>query len=132
MTNIDRRSFLKALGLAGAAAAVAPIAGAAEGQQAAKGRMEMRTSSTGDKVSLLGYGCMRMPTVGGVRGAEVDMDAQMRLIDYALEHGVNYFDTAPVYTGGKSEGIMGECLSRHRRDKYFIATKMSNARGDSS
>ena len=133
MSNIDRRSFLKALGLAGAAAAGAQLATAAGGDsKAAAGQMEMRTSSTGDRVSLLGYGCMRMPTVGGVRGAEVDMDAQMRLIDYALEHGVNYFDTAPVYTGGKSEGIMGQCLSRHSREKYFIATKMSNAWGDSS
>ncbi len=133
MTNINRRAFLKALGLTGAAAAAAPLAiNAQDGQQSAGGQMEMRTSSTGDKVSLLGYGCMRMPTVGNVRGAEVDMEAQMRLIDYAIEHGVNYFDTAPVYTGGKSEGIMGECLSRHPRDKYFIATKMSNAWGDSS
>ena len=133
MTNINRRAFLKALGLTGAAAAAAPLAiNAQDGQQGAGGQMEMRTSSTGDKVSLLGYGCMRMPTVGNVRGAEVDMEAQMRLIDYAIEHGVNYFDTAPVYTGGKSEGIMGECLSRHPRDKYFIATKMSNAWGDSS
>ncbi len=98
MTNINRRAFLKALGLTGAAAAAAPLAiNAQDGQQSAGGQMEMRTSSTGDKVSLLGYGCMRMPTVGNVRGAEVDMEAQMRLIDYAIEHGVNYFDLSLIH-----------------------------------
>ena len=134
MSKIDRREFLKGLSLATAGAAM--TAGgiklnAAEGEEIS-GKMELRTSKTGDKVSLLGFGCMRMPTVDGTRGGDVDMDAQMRLIDYAMEHGVNYYDTAPVYVGGKSEGIMGECLCRHPRDNYFIATKMSNAWGDQS
>lgn len=133
MSKIDRRTFLKGLSLAtaGAAMTAGGIKLTAAEEQAA-GKMEMRTSSTGDQVSLLGYGCMRMPTVDGTRNGAVDMDAQHRLIDYAMDHGVNYYDTAPVYTGGKSEGIMGECLSRHPRDKYFIATKMSNAWGDHS
>ena len=134
MKEISRRDFIKGAALAGASAAMAAGGvelGAAEPQQTG-GKMELRTSSTGDKVSLLGYGCMRMPTEDGTRNTPVNMEAQMRLIDYALEHGVNYYDTAPVYTGGKSEGIMGECLSRHPRDKYFIATKMSNAWGDPS
>ena len=94
--------------------------------------MEYRTSNTGDKVSLLGYGCMRIPTIGNVRGGEFDQEAQNRLTDYAIEHGVNYFDTSPVYCGGQSEAITGRALSRHPRDKYFIATKMSNAWGDFS
>ena len=134
MKKIDRRTFIKGAALAGTSAALA--AGginikAAEAQEAT-GKMEYRTSSCGDKVSLLGYGCMRMPTDDGTRNGKVDMDAQHRLIDYAMDHGVNYYDTAPVYTGGRSEGIMGECLSRHQRDKYFVATKMSNSRGDFS
>ena len=100
MSKIDRRTFLKGLSLAtaGAAMTAGGIKLTAAEEQAA-GKMEMRTSSTGDQVSLLGYGCMRMPTVDGTRNGAVAMDAQHRLIDYAMEHGVNYYDTAPVYTG---------------------------------
>ncbi|MDR2728047.1 MAG: aldo/keto reductase, partial [Chitinispirillales bacterium] len=50
------------------------------------------------------------------------------LVDYAIAHGVNVFDTAPVYCKGFSEKAAGEALSRHPRDKYFISTKMSNSR----
>ena len=134
MKKIDRRTFLKGAALAGTSAALAAggidLKAAYAGKMA--GQMEYRTSGTGDKVSLLGFGCMRMPTVDGSRNGEVDLEAQMRLVDYAIEHGVNYFDTAPVYTGGLSEGYTGQCLSRHPRDKYFIATKMSNSRGDTT
>jgi predicted aldo/keto reductase-like oxidoreductase len=48
------------------------------------------------------------------------------LVDYALEHGVNYFDTAPVYCRGLSEQATGTALARHPRNKYFVATKLSN------
>ena len=47
-------------------------------------------------------------------------------IDYALEHGVNYFDTSPVYTRGRSENVTGIALSRHPRNSYYLATKLSN------
>jgi len=47
-------------------------------------------------------------------------------VDYAIEHGVNYFDTSPAYCRGKSEESTGIALHRHPRDKYFVATKMSN------
>ena len=62
----------------------------------------------------------------------VDQEAVNRLVDYALEHGVNYFDTAPVYLRGTSERVTGNALKRHPRDKYFIATKLSNMRGNNS
>ncbi|MBQ3659944.1 MAG: twin-arginine translocation signal domain-containing protein, partial [Bacteroidales bacterium] len=86
MSKIDRRTFLKGLSLAtaGAAMTAGGIKLTAAEEQAA-GKMEMRTSSTGDQVSLLGYGCMRMPTVDGTRNGAVDMDAQHRLIDYAMD-----------------------------------------------
>ena len=74
---------------------------------------------SGDKVSLLGFGMMRLPD---------DQDEVNRLVDYAIAHGVNYFDTAPMYKSGKSETMTGIALSRHPRDKYFVATKMSNQR----
>lgn len=84
-------------------------------------------SSTLDKVSLLGYGCMRWPTIhGGSHDGELDQETINRLVDYAIEHGVNYFDTSPVYCQGLSERVTGIALSRHPREKYYIATKMSN------
>lgn len=88
------------------------------------------TPSTGDRVSLLGYGCMRwplMPDPNGPDGAEiVDQEAVNELVDFALAHGVNYFDTAPPYVRGLSEEATGKALSRHPRKNYYIATKMSN------
>lgn len=86
--------------------------------------------TSGDKVSLLGFGMMRLPSVGG-RSAregneEIDQDMVNELVDYAIAHGVNYFDTSPAYCRGKSEHATGIALSRHPRDKYFIATKLSN------
>lgn len=93
------------------------------------GEMTYRTL-TGDRVSLLGYGCMRwpmMPNPDG-EGQVVDQEEVNRLVDYALAHGVNYFDTAPPYCQGLSEEATGIALSRHPRDSYYIATKMSNHR----
>lgn len=88
------------------------------------------TPSTGDKVSLLGYGCMRLPTTGNSSARdsqdEIDQDMVNRQVDHAIAHGVNYFDTSPAYCKGRSEHAMGIALSRHPRDKYFIATKLSN------
>ena len=52
-------------------------------------------------------------------------------VDYAIEHGVNYFDTSPVYCQGKSETCTGIALSRHKREEYFVATKLSNFHPDS-
>jgi len=86
--------------------------------------------NTGDKVSLLGYGMMRLPQVGGgcdkENDAPIDQDMVNRQIKYALEHGVNYFDTSPLYCQGHSEHSTGIALHRFPRKKYFIATKMSN------
>ncbi|MDE6171455.1 MAG: aldo/keto reductase, partial [Duncaniella sp.] len=81
--------------------------------------------STGDKVSLLGYGCMRWPTLPE-DAQTLDQEMINRLVDTAIEHGVNYFDTSPAYCRGKSEGATGIALSRHPRESYFIATKLSN------
>lgn len=138
MEKIDRREFLKRLG-AGAAATTASLYGCApEGgmRPAAEGgiptdRMTFRTTPTsGDRVSLLGYGCMRWPTVssGSARDSDdaIDQEAVNRLVDYALAHGVNYFDTSPAYCKGHSEAATGIALKRHPRESYFVATKLSN------
>lgn len=135
MEKIDRRSFLKHIGAASAGAALVATgcksqnSGAKTGKPDSEGTMEYRTSGCGDKISLLGYGGMRFPTVGNERGAELDQEQIDHLVDYALEHGVNYFDTAPVYSGGKAEGALGKALARHPRDSYYVATKLSNFRG---
>ena len=84
--------------------------------------------NTGDKVSLLGFGMMRLPEKEQVEGAPfaLDQEAVNELVDYALARGVNYFDTAPVYCQGQSESATGTALARHPRKNYFIATKLSN------
>ena len=101
--QITRREFLKRLGLGGAVAGTAALVGcsakdAVAGSQAALGpipkdKMTYRTNpSTGDKVSLLGYGCMRWPTRprSDGKGDEVDQETVNELVDYAIAHGVNY------------------------------------------
>jgi len=140
--NISRRNFLKTAGI-GSAAIAGTITGctsnnnkvSAEGGSIGEvptDKMTYRTNQiTGDKVSLLGYGCMRFPLRQKPDGSgeEVDQDIVNELVDYAIAHGVNYFDTAPVYIRGWSEAATGIALKRHPRDKFFIATKMSNHRG---
>ena len=85
---------------------------------------------TGEQVSLLGYGCMRWPTLSGGSardGAdEIDQEEVNRLVDFAIAHGVNYFDTSPAYCKGRSERATGIALKRHPRESYYIATKLSN------
>lgn len=139
--EISRRSFLKIAGV-GIAATTTLLTGCkpdnkvhAEGGDLGEvptDKMTYRTNpNTGDVISLLGYGCLRFPLRKNANGEdEVDQDTVNELIDYAIAHGVNYFDTAPVYVRGWSEKATGIALSRHPRDKYFIATKMSNMQDD--
>ncbi len=143
MKNIDRREFLKRLGMGTAAISAAALAGCDSKQNTVTGnrtstgeiptdKMTYRKNpKTGEQVSILGYGMMRLPTIEKSEGEEVnkdeiDQEAVNRLVDYALEHGVNYFDTSPAYCKGRSERATGIALSRHPRDSYFIATKLSN------
>lgn len=86
--------------------------------------MEKRVfAKTGEQISLLGFGVMRLPTIGGDAG-KIDYPAAQALIDRAMEAGINYFDTAFGYHEGNSEVFLGEALSRYPRDSYYIATKM--------
>ena len=137
--NINRREFIKRMGVGVAAVTATTLPGCTEksgpsGYNTKQGevptdKMTYRTNpKTGEKVSLLGYGCMRWPTIPTADGSEevIDQEEVNRLVDYALGHGVNYFDTAPPYLKGQSEHATGIALSRHPRNSYFIATKMSN------
>ena len=75
------------------------------------------------ELSMLGFGTMRLPTAGGVPGAAVDKEEAKRMITYAYEHGVNYFDTAYPYHNGESEIVLGSALRQFPRNSYYIATK---------
>ncbi|MCD8080412.1 MAG: aldo/keto reductase [Bacteroides sp.] len=138
--EIGRRKFLKVMG-AGAVATTAALTGCGDsnrthsgaGGSASKtgyGEMTYRIHPhNGDKVSLLGYGCMRWPMRPKADGSgeeEIDQETVNELVDYAIEHGVNYFDTSPVYIRGFSERATGIALKRHPREKFYIATKLSN------
>jgi uncharacterized protein len=74
-------------------------------------------------LSRLGMGNMRLPTIGEGRSAAVDRAQAQKIIDYAISHGINYFDTAYVYHGGDSEKFLGEALKKYPRSSYYIATK---------
>ena len=137
--DISRRDFLKIVGISTAATTAAlvgcdsrknPVSGDRRAQDEGPGdRMTYRTNpKSGEKVSLLGYGCMRWPTLPapGGDGNVIDQDAVNELIDYAIAHGVTYFDTSPVYVQGWSEKSTGIALKRHPRDRFQIATKLSN------
>jgi len=139
--NINRRTFLKLFG-AGSAATALTLAGCKNKQaeiaveeykqqvEPPVGKMTYRINPfTKDKVSLLGYGMMRLPSKTQ-NSDDYDQEMINRQVDYAIEHGLNYFDTSPVYCQGKSEYHTGIALSRHKRSEYFVATKLSNFHPD--
>ena len=74
------------------------------------------------KLSTLGFGAMRLPVIDG-KDAVIDEETTQRMVDYAMEHGINYYDTAWGYHEGNSETVMGKALRKHPRDKYYLATK---------
>ena len=75
------------------------------------------------KISKLGFGLMRLPKKEEGK-EDIDREEAFRLIDSAIESGVNYFDTAYVYHGGDSEVFAKEALSRYPREAYCLATKL--------
>ena len=136
--EMNRREFLKIVGVSTVASTVA-MYGCASGEKSNASeasilgevpvdKMTYRTSPKGEHVSLLGYGCMRWPLkpAPDSDGNVIDQDAVNELVDYAIAHGVNYFDTSPVYCQGFSERATGVALKRHPRERLLIATKMSN------
>lgn len=79
-----------------------------------------------DRLSFLGLGCMRFPQLGPNRTDPIDQEKTAQIIDYAIAHGINYFDTAHAYPG--SEDALARAISRYPRERYRIATKY-NAMG---
>ena len=74
------------------------------------------------KLSGLGMGAMRLPVIDG-DDSRIDETKTQAMVDYAMEQGVNYYDTAWGYHDGHSETVMGKALSRYPRENYYLATK---------
>lgn len=73
-------------------------------------------------LSALGFGCMRLPAEGE-NLSEINEAATAEMVAYAMEHGVNYYDTAWGYHDGNSETVLGRVLSKYPRDSFYLATK---------
>lgn len=79
-----------------------------------------KNDKNGDELSILGFGCMRFP----MKGTNIDETRAIAMIRDSIEKGINYFDTAYFYHGGKSESLLGDALSGGYRERVKIATKL--------
>ena len=75
------------------------------------------------KLSSLGLGSMRLPLKDANDDSSVDVEETQKMVDYAIEHGINYFDTAWGYHNGESEKVIGKALSKYPRESFYLATK---------
>jgi len=85
--------------------------------------MERRKFKDGLDISLLGFGTMRFPVDDG-KPSSINVEKSYEMLDYAFEHGVNYFDTAYMYHDNASEKFTGKALARYPREKFHLATKL--------
>ena len=79
-----------------------------------------KNAKNGDELSILGFGCMRFP----MKGNSIDEERSIAMIRNAIEQGMNYFDTAYFYHGGKSEALLGAALEGGYRERVKVATKL--------
>ncbi|MDR2873797.1 MAG: aldo/keto reductase [Methanobrevibacter sp.] len=91
-----------------------------------------KLGNTGEKVSILGFGCMRFPITNVNDGSKIDKKQTFELLNHSVENGINYFDTSFVYhnkvlfskDGGTSETVLGEFFSQNYREDVLIADKL--------
>lgn len=130
---MDRREFIKKAGIGAAALGAVACAPKATGiaaetdTKSTAGNLDGKMAQNYPGVGVLGYGCMRWPEITDNDGkTHIDQDEVNRLVDFALKHGVNYYDTSPVYLQGDSERATAVALNRHPRNEWLLATKLSN------
>ena len=99
---MDRRDFIKISGAAAVAAACAPKTSAPRTEEGPEQMLMRENPRNGDRISALGFGCMRWPMIEQDGKRVIDQEAVNEMVDYAIEHGVNYFDTSPAYLMGQS------------------------------
>ncbi|MDD2542968.1 MAG: aldo/keto reductase [Candidatus Cloacimonetes bacterium] len=84
--------------------------------------MQYRTMpKSSDKLSILGFGCMRFPTL---EDGKIDQEKSFAMLHYAYQNGVNYYDTAWPYHDGESETLLGQFLKQIERSSVYVATKL--------
>ena len=129
--NISRRSALKYMGIS--AVGVATIFSGISCTKADKealangkivGVIKKKDKVSDAQISLLGFGCMRLPLSNPDDRSSIDEKQAIEMIDYAIKHGINYFDTAWFYHNGASEPFVGKALKKYPRESLYIATKM--------
>lgn len=123
---MDRRDFIKT---SAAAAAFTGLAVSCQSNVKSEQKRDISgpMASNYEGIGLLGYGCMRWPLTKDAEGQNIiDQEEVNRLVDKALENGVNYFDAAPIYLQGHCEEATSIALNRYPRDKWILATKLSN------
>jgi len=129
--NITRRSALKYMGISalGIATIFSGVSCTKTDKEAlANGKIvgviKKKDKVSDAQISLLGFGCMRLPLKNPDDRSSIDEEHAMKMIDYAYNHGVNYFDTAWFYHNGASELFVGKVLKKYPRKNLHIATKM--------
>ena len=84
--------------------------------------MQYKTFKDEIQLSRLGMGVMRLPILEG-NEAKIDYEKAEKLISHCMEQGINYYDTAYIYHGGKSEEFLGKALAKYPRDSFYVADK---------
>jgi predicted aldo/keto reductase-like oxidoreductase len=132
--KMSRRSALKYMGIGAVGVAAiycgvrfTPLGnGAKESLEKSKvvSVIKRKDKVSNAEISLLGFGCMRLPLKDMSKKDSIDEKLALEMIDYAYKNGVNYFDTAWFYHQGASEIFVGKALKRYPRESFYLATKM--------
>ena len=114
---MKRREFILSSVMAVGGAAMLTGCGKKEVQKAENQIVTRKFNNL--NIPLLGFGCMRLP----MRDGKIDMVELDKMVEYAMAHGANYFDTAYMYVDAKSENAIGEILKKYPRESFFLADK---------